>query len=63
VTNGYLDSVELRRVQAFEAAFLRHMHNAHPELVKVVAAGARLSPETQAALGQAIDDCKAGLGY
>jgi F-type H+-transporting ATPase subunit alpha len=58
VTNGYLDDVELRNVRDFEARFLRHMKDSHPDLVEAVASGAKLSDETQNALGQAINDFK-----
>jgi F-type H+-transporting ATPase subunit alpha len=63
VTNGYLDDVELRKVQDFQTAYLRYMRDSHPDLVQTVSTGAKLSDETQEALGQAIDDFKATVAY
>jgi F-type H+-transporting ATPase subunit alpha len=63
VTNGYLDDVDLRKVKDFEQAFLRYMADSHPELVQTVAMGAKLSNETQEALGQAIRDFKRTQAY
>jgi F-type H+-transporting ATPase subunit alpha len=63
VTNGLLDDVEIRRVGAFERAFLRTMKDSHPALVQTVATGDRLSDDTQAALKQALQDFKATGAY
>ena len=63
VTNGYLDDVELRKIEDFEPAYLRYMRDSHPDLVQTVSTGAKLSDETQEALGQAIDDFKATAAY
>ncbi len=63
VTNGYLDDVALNKVQGFEAALLRYMRDSHPDLVQTIATGEKLSDETQKALGQAIEDCKATVAY
>jgi F-type H+/Na+-transporting ATPase subunit alpha len=57
--NGYLDDLPVERVRAFEAGLLSNMHSAHPDLVRVVATGERMSPETQDALRLAIEDFKA----
>jgi F-type H+-transporting ATPase subunit alpha len=63
VGNGFLDDVELRKVEDFEDAFLRHMRDSHPDLVQTIATGEKLSEETQEALGQAIRDFKATVAY
>jgi F-type H+/Na+-transporting ATPase subunit alpha len=63
VTNGFLDDVEVRKVRDFEAAFLRHMHDSHPELIQVMTTGAKMSDETLTALDQAIRDFKATGTY
>ena len=63
VTNGYLDDIALNKVQGFEAALLRYMRDSHPDLVQTIATGEKLSDETQKALGQAIEDCKATVAY
>ena len=57
--NGYLDDLPVERVRAFEAGLLGYMHSAHPELVRVVAGGERMSRETQDAIRLAIEDFKA----
>ena len=63
VGNGYLDDVELRKVEDFEDAFLRYMRDSHPNLVQTIATGEKLSEETRKALGQAIQDFKATMAY
>jgi F-type H+-transporting ATPase subunit alpha len=63
VTNGFLDEVDVRKIRNFETAFLRHMHDSHPELIQVIATGAKMGDETLAALGQAIRDFKATGTY
>jgi len=63
VTNGFLDDVELRKVQDFETAFLRYMRDTHPELRQRVGTGKKMDEETQSALDQAIRDFKASAAY
>jgi F-type H+-transporting ATPase subunit alpha len=43
VGNGYLDDVELRKVEDFEDAFLRYMRDSHPNLVQTIATGEKLA--------------------
>lgn len=63
VTNGFLDDVEIAKVEVFEEAFVRFMRDSHPDLTQTVASGVRLSDETQEAVNQAIRDFKATVGY
>ncbi len=63
VTNGFLDDVDLSKVQEFESAYLRYMRDTHPDLVATVATGEKMSEETQDALDQAIEDFKATVAY
>jgi F-type H+/Na+-transporting ATPase subunit alpha len=63
VTNGFLDDVEVRRVQDFDDAFLRYMKDTQPELRQRIATGKKMDEETQAALNQAILDFKATGAY
>jgi F-type H+-transporting ATPase subunit alpha len=63
VTNGFLDDVELGKVEGFEATLLRYMKDTHPDLYQTVSTGARLSDEGQEALRQAIRDFKATVAY
>ncbi len=63
VTNGFLDDVDLSNVQDFEEDFLRYVKDSHPDLVQTVTTGAKMSDETQEALGQAIRDFKATVAY
>jgi F-type H+-transporting ATPase subunit alpha len=63
VTNGFLDDLEIRKVVSFESAFVRYMSDSHPALVQTIATGAKMSDETQEALGQAIQDFKATVAF
>jgi F-type H+-transporting ATPase subunit alpha len=63
VTNGFLDDVELRRIESFEESFVRYMKDSHPGLVQTIATGARLDDDTQDALNQAIEDFKRMVAY
>jgi F-type H+-transporting ATPase subunit alpha len=63
VTKGFLDDVDLDKVTDFETSFLRYMKDGHPNLVQTIATGAKMSEETQEALGQAIEDFKATVAY
>jgi F-type H+/Na+-transporting ATPase subunit alpha len=63
VTNGLLDDVQIRKAGDFEQALLRTMKDSHPDLVQILATGAKMSAETQEALKQAINDFKATMAY
>jgi F-type H+-transporting ATPase subunit alpha len=63
VNGGFLDDVELGRLSEFEEMFLRYIRDSHPDLRATIATGAKMSEETEDALGQAISDFKATMAY
>ncbi len=63
VTNGYLDDVELRKVEDFDDGLARYLKDSHPDLVQTIATGAKMDDDTREALGQAIRDFKATVAY
>jgi F-type H+-transporting ATPase subunit alpha len=62
-TNGYLDDVPVEKVQEFEAAFLRFMDSAHPEILSGIAAEKRITDEMTDKLVAAIGEFKQGFSY
>ncbi|HAY84400.1 MAG TPA: F0F1 ATP synthase subunit alpha [Chloroflexi bacterium] len=54
-TNGHLDNVEIERVSEWEAAMLRYMETSHPDIVKMMAKGNKLSDEEKAKVNAAMD--------
>ncbi|MEJ2758022.1 MAG: F0F1 ATP synthase subunit alpha [Anaerolineales bacterium] len=54
-TNGHLDEVEIDQVSEWEAAMLRYMETSHPELVKMIATGKKMSDEEKAKLDAAFE--------
>ena len=63
VTNGYLDDVELRKVEDFDEGLVRYLRDSHPDLVQTIAAGSKMDDDTQEALGQAIRDFKTTVAF
>ena len=63
LVNGYLDDVDLPRVQAFGTAFQSFMSSNHPELVATIADTGQLSEETEGSVKKAIEEFKAGVPY
>jgi F-type H+-transporting ATPase subunit alpha len=59
-TNGYADLVAVDRVRAWEEAMLRNIEASHPEILKDIAARKLITPETEAALRQAIESFNRG---
>ena len=53
-TRGYLDKVPVDRVADWEAAFVRYMDTARPEIGKAIGESGRITDETEAALKNAI---------
>jgi F-type H+-transporting ATPase subunit alpha len=58
--NGYLDSVPVEEVKAYEAEYLDYMRTAHSELLQTIAQEKELTDETLDALRAASDAFKAG---
>jgi len=54
-TRGHVDDVEIERVSEWETAMLRFMETSHPEIVKMVAKGQKLSDEEQTKIDAAMD--------
>ena len=59
-TQGYADHVAVDRVRAWEAALLRSIETSYPEIPKDIAARKLITPETEAALRQAIESFNRG---
>jgi F-type H+-transporting ATPase subunit alpha len=59
-TNGYADPIPVDRVRSWEGALLRSLDAAHPEIAKDIEARKLITPETEAALRQAIDGFNRG---
>ncbi len=59
-TRGYLDSIPVDQVGAWEQAFLRSMEASHPEILKKIAAEKSLSEENEQALREAIESFNRG---
>jgi F-type H+-transporting ATPase subunit alpha len=54
-TNGHLDDVEIDRVSEWEASMLRYVENSHPEIIKMLSKGHKLSDEDKSAIDSALD--------
>ncbi len=63
LANGYLDDVEIEKVQAFEAAFLSYFASNQRDLLAEIAAQGDVSGDTEEALKNAIDEFKANVPY
>jgi F-type H+-transporting ATPase subunit alpha len=63
LVNGYLDDVEITKVQDFEAAFLSFMGSNHPDILSQIADTKDVTDETGASLNSAIEEFKAGVPY
>jgi F-type H+-transporting ATPase subunit alpha len=61
--NGYLDDVELAKVQDFEKAFQQFLTASHPEILESIKATKDIAEETEATLKMAIEEFKAGVPY
>lgn len=58
-TNGYLDSIEVDQIRAFEKDFLDHMRREKAEILEAIRETAAVGPEVEEPLKQAIADFKA----
>jgi F-type H+-transporting ATPase subunit alpha len=54
-TNGHLDDVPIERVSEWEAAMLRYMETSHPEIIKILARGHKMSDEQKAQIDSALN--------
>ena len=63
LANGFLDDVEIERVQAFEAAFLSYFASNQRELLAQITESGDVSGETEEALKAAISDFKTNVPY
>jgi F-type H+-transporting ATPase subunit alpha len=54
-TSGHVDDVEIERVSEWETAMLRYMETSHPDIIKMVAMGHKLSDEEKAKIDSAMD--------
>lgn len=54
-TKGYIDNIEIERVTEWEAAALRYFNTSHPDLVKEVATGDKISDELAEKLNAAFE--------
>ncbi len=58
VTNGYMDDVPVEQIRSWEEQFHSFFATAHPEILETITTEKRLTDETTAALGRAIDEFK-----
>ncbi len=63
LANGYLDDVDIERVQAFETAFLSYFASNRRDLLAQIAAQGDVTGDTEEALKSAIDDFKTNVPY
>jgi len=60
-TKGFLDDIPVESVLRFRDGLIEFVESAHPEISKTIIAEQKLSDETVEALGQAINEFKAGF--
>jgi len=58
-TNGYLDSVPIERVKAFEKGLLEHLSKNHPAVGETIRTSKKFEAETEQRLRKAIEEFKA----
>jgi F-type H+-transporting ATPase subunit alpha len=63
LVNGYLDDVELTKVQDFERAFQLFLTASHPDILADIKAKSDIDEETGVALSKASEEFKAGVPY
>ncbi len=63
VIHGFLDDAPLDSVEAFEADLHAYMAREKPDLLRTIALGQAMAPETEAALQAAIRGFRATAGY
>ena len=63
LVNGYMDDVEINKVQDFERAFLSFMQSNHPEILQQIADSKNIADENEAALVAAVEEFKSSVPY
>lgn len=63
LVNGFLDSVEIPRILAWESSFRSYMTSSHSEILSAVADERTVSDDTNAKLRAAIEDFNANVPY
>ena len=63
LVNGYLDDVEIPKVQDFENALHDFLDSNHPEILKSIAEAKELNDEIDSSLKGAIEEFKASVPY
>ena len=63
LVNGYMDDVEINKVQDFERAFLSFMQSNHPEILQQIAESKNIADENEAALVAAVEEFKSSVPY
>jgi F-type H+/Na+-transporting ATPase subunit alpha len=61
--NGFLDDVPVDKVQQFEADFLHHVQQNHPDLKKEVASIGKIDDKVGARLKEILSTFKQKMGY
>ncbi len=59
--NGYLDDIDVSRVEEFEIKFLEHLENMHSKLLKEIHKSKELDGKTEKQLQKIIEDFKKGF--
>ena len=60
-TNGYVDSIPIDRVKAFEKGLLEHLANNHPAVGETIRTSKKFEAETEQRLKKAIEEYKANF--
>ena len=63
LVNGYLDDVEIPKVQGLEKALHDFMDSNHPEILKRITEAKELNEDIEASLKGAIEEFKASVPY
>ena len=63
LVNGFLDDVDVGKVQGFEEALRGFMTASHPELLERIAEVKDLNEEIEETLRKALEECKASVPY
>ena len=63
LVNGYLDDVEIQRVQGFESALHSFINSNHPELLKSIADAKEVTDEIDSSLKAALEEFKSTVPF